>query len=233
MRKAAVTTVLLIAILFSLCACVGTQSEVVSGYLKAGSFAAVYDVDEILDLSNSVICLRFADGDTSERQISSGNVTGFDTSTTGEKTLTITYGNNILLTWDYEVVYSADPTKRIETSARIKEENTFYDSGCSTALELKKGDLKGAAALSFTLKYASDDVTPRVVIGAGWDYRIYSYGTGEWGVVVFTRDGSVKETLVFNVVTQGADTPPDIKSIKISDGEKDYDLPDAGGESDA
>lgn len=233
MRKAAVAAVLLAVISFSLCACLGTQSEVVSGYLKAGSFVSVYDVDETLDLSDSVLCLRFSDGTTGERKIEGSYISGFDTSTTGEKSLTVTYGEKIVLIWDYEVVYSADPTKQIKTSARLKAENTFYDAGCSTSLELRKGDLQGAAALSFTLKYSSSDATPRIVVGADWDYRIYSYGSGEWGVVVFTRDGSVKENLSFNAVTQGAETPPDIKSIIISDGEKDLDLPDAGGESDA
>lgn len=232
MRKAC-AVVLATIIVFSLCACVGTQTEVVSGYLKAGSFASVYDVDEILDLENSVLVVRFSDGTTEERKILDSYVSGFDTSTTGEKTLTVSYGKNIVLNWEYEVIYSADPTRQIKTTARVEAENTFFDGGCSTALELKKGDLEGVAALSFTLSYSETGVVPSIVTASGWDFRIYSYGEGEWGAVLFAPDGDIEERLIFNVVGQGASEPPHIGAIKVSDGKSDYNLPDTGGNDNA
>lgn len=225
--------ILIFAILFTLCACVQTQAEVVSGYLKAGSFAYVYDVDEILDLEKAVLVVRFSDGTTEERKIEDSFVDGFDTSTTGQKTLTVTYGEKISLTWDYEVLYSADPTKEIKTTARASSETTFYEGGCSLEITLNKGNLEGIAAMSFTISYADSAVVPTIVIASGWDYGIYSYGAGQWGAVVYAPDGNTEEKLVFNVVGQGAAEPPHIGTVKVSDGKSDYDLPDAGGNDNA
>ncbi|MDD4689572.1 MAG: cellulase family glycosylhydrolase [Eubacteriales bacterium] len=137
--------------------------------IEAVDLRANYGVGDVIDRNTGIINLKYADGTIEAMPFSNGGftVTGFDSATTGNKTLTIKYGA-FTTTFDYKVVpdlkaitvtglkdsYSAD--EPVDTTKAWV--NIEYIDGSTDKVRL---DLSGASVVK---KSSTDTNTVTVVI---------------------------------------------------------------------
>lgn len=224
MKKVAFVLILILLALGS-SACLGSRTPVSVNFVTAPP--EVFDVDESFpeDLRGVI---GYDDGSTEIFVIKQENIEDFSTTTTGEKRAQLVV-DGVKKTFSYVVEYLPQPTKEILTDARLSVLETASLNGSSCVLALDCGQLNKVDAVSFTVECtrafgATLEITPEI---EGWDVRIREY-TASAKVVAFRRGGEplagTEEFL--RIATVGyADAAFSCKDVVVTDGERDYDLP--------
>ena len=221
-----VLMILLFALSFVACTGKGEPESVDFDFDLPESF----DVDSLFPTEGKEGIVTYRDGSTGTFSLTKDNIVGFDTSTTGEKTARLVY-KGAEKTFSYVVTYAANPTKEILTSARVSIQEAASLNGATVALRLTVGDLVGVQAVSFTIECnrsfgSTLEITPII---EGWDVRIKEYSSSA-KVVAFRRGGmaiSADADFLQVSVVGYKDAVFSVKEVVLTDGTKEYDLPNA------
>lgn len=217
---------------FGLVGCKNNKAEtVVSAVIVEGSVKDTFDVDEDFCYDSAKLNVAFGDGSVKEIAVDSGMVTGFDTSTTGRKTLTITYGG-IAVYAEYEVVYLNYPSREIVTTARLNVNQSVYPTGIGREIVLSGGEENGFRAVLFTVKGNVDLCDGSLnTLDISTTFAVTSYFVDAKTIkFIFASktgfaDGSIA-VINFAGVTNAEIY---LTETVISDGKSDYYLPDTKG----
>lgn len=236
MTKKIVVFFLSIALAITLFGCIATPETTIS-FVEIGqnSFKDIYDIDEELNFEKIEVIVKYKSGDALTVPCSADMVFGFDTKTTGDKTLYVSYKGIKSTIKEYKVVNIGNETVSIKTSCRVVLQSEALPNAASYAFSLNIGDLSKVSAISFTIKSDSDiGVTPdkkNVEITnllTGWQAESYRVDKYTLKILVYKASGlDISKDLSFatlNVIEQEAVTVT-VSSITVSDGEKDYYLP--------
>ena len=226
-------SLLIISVLCLACilfGCNDKKGNIVSIKATDGILKSTYDVDEVVDLDSLKVTVVYADG--SEEEVSDDIViTGFDTSTTGSKTMTVTYKGEYSFDFPYSVVYSVMPSQQISTSARIVVDQRPYPTAVSRLVGVKIGSLEGIEAVTFTVESA-DKIKGKYeceMLRGGWDYRITDFGERSFKIVVFRNGGNTitsdADIFALNFFSVSNSFSIGINNVTVTDGTKDYALP--------
>lgn len=229
------TAVVIIVIsCFGLAACKNRDAEIaVSAVIVDGSVKETFDVDEEFCFDTAKLSVTFKDGSVREIAVDDTMLTEFDTSTTGLKTLTITYGG-IVLNAEYEVVYLNYPSREIVTKARLNVNQSAYPTGIGREIVLSQGEESGFCAVYFTVK-GSDFLCDKSLntLDISTKYNVtatpYFVDTKTIKFIIVSKtdfaDGNIA-VINFAGVTNAEVS---LTEIVVSDGTKDYYLPDTKG----
>lgn len=235
--KIASLCLLIVIIAAIFCGCSTASGEVKSVDIRLNSFKTTYNVDEKPDLSAAYIIVTYTDGNTASFVIDNNMLKGFDTSTTGSKTLYAEYMGIKSGTVGYEVVYN-HAANAINTDARLKLLESDYSTGSQYQISLKIGSLAKVSALSFTLQ--SVDLLDELGISegslylstdlVGWQFTKKIVSSKELRVLLFNADGSdltenavIMTMIITNNLVKDAEVIVDY--IELTDGENKYSLP--------
>lgn len=219
---------------FGLAACKNKDAEIaVSAVIVDGSVKDTFDVDESFCYDTAKLSVTFKDGSVKEIPVDSSMLTEFDTSTTGLKTLTVTYGG-ITVNAEYEVVYLNYPSREIATKARLKVNQSAYPTGIGREIVLSQGKDCGFRAVYFTVKgsdYLCDKSLNTLDISTKYNVTVTPYfvDTKTIKFIIVSKtdfdDGNIA-VINFAGVTNAEII---LSEIVVSDGTKDYYLPDVKG----
>ena len=229
MRKTAVVVVLILAAVF-LFGCTKTQSEVTKIYVKDGSIKYTFDIDEDFCYGDGILVVGYADG-VREVVITSDMIDNFDTVTTGKRTLNISYGGKTT-TFDYEVVYSKYPSKKIKTDARLTINQTEYPTGIGRSVSVRTGSLQNINAIYFTVKGNAKlcDSLSTVDVQSEWEIKKYFVNASCVKIIAYSKEGISGSGEVATINFAGVKNAEIVLSeITVSDGKEDWYLPDTGG----
>lgn len=203
--------------------------------VAANSFKASYAVDEALVLDGSFVLVSYTSGDVDRVQITADMVEGFDTSTTGNKTVRVTYK-----TFSREIAYSVyNPemaSRAIRTTARFTLYADRTDDAVIYSIKLFSGDLREVRAATFTLTSgASLGIHPDLgnvtcssdAENLAYDMSLSASGTS-LKIVVFDPNGQTLDPngVFFRIrVTQSDNRSVWLSDNTVSDGRNDYYLP--------
>ena len=118
--------------------------------VKPNSFKSTYAVDEYLDLAGAFIDVVYSSGDTERVSITSDMVVGFDTATTGNKTLMVTY-KTLSQAITYSVYNPEMASRPIRTTARFTLYADVIEDDIVYTIKVALGDLTELRAATFTL----------------------------------------------------------------------------------
>ena len=219
---------------FGLAACKNKDAEIaVSAVIADGSVKETFDVDEEFCFDTAKLSVTFKDGSVKEIAVDSGMLTEFDTSTTGLKTLTITYGG-IVLNAEYEVVYLNYPSREIVTKARLKVNQSAYPTGIGREIVLSQGEEGGFRAVYFTVKgsdYLCDKSLNTLDISTKYNVTVTSYfvDTKTIKIIIMSKKGFADGTVAIINFAGVTNAEIILSEIVVSDGTRDYYLPDVKG----
>lgn len=239
MKKVLPTIFSLIAVCFFACVLFACSERKIESYsLSDNAFPTEYKVDAVLDASGAFVIAKYADGKEEKIKITADMVTGFDSSTTGTKTMTIKY-NDFEETLSYRVYNPENSSREIVTTARLGLSVYFApdDEYVEYTVTLEKEKLPICAML-FTLNGdATLGVTrakSNLTLTSSLSAETTSYRSD------LSSDGKSLTLLVFNVdgetltdggqiikirIDKGNKTPVRLKGITVSTAERDYYLP--------
>lgn len=232
----AVIFVLIILTVVSFAAC--SERKITEVTLASNSFPTEYKVDAPLDLTGAFVVLRYSDDNVERKEITVDMVEGFDTATTGEKTLTVKYGD-FSVSHTYRVYNPENAAKEIITTARLTL--SAYESGeyIEYTLRLNMGDLESISAISFTLQSETN-----LGIGAAkTNLTVSSEGLNASYGNSLSDDGTTLKTVIFETdgqtlmretgviakirINGGNNRAVTVKDVVLSDGSRNYYLPSA------
>lgn len=243
-KRIAALILILVCICAGLVACNGKKGEIVSVTITEGILKKTYDVDEVLPLDSLSVQVTYKNGDV-EEVAQNIKVVGFDTATTGNKKMTITYLDAYSVEYEYDVVYSAMPSQSIETRARIAVSQRAYPTGVSREVTVRKGELETVEALYFTVSSSESlkerrkqpdsdeyDVITKYEVEpliGGWNYRVSEINDKSFKMVVYRVGGELidrdKSVIAINFFAMNGSFSMQIKDVVITDGSKDLVLP--------
>lgn len=236
MKRNLIVIIIILALVFCLCACTSeTSSNIKSLQIKANSFNDLYDVDEELDLKAIEIIVLYKNGESLIVPCTQSMVVGFDTTTTGDKSLYVVYNNVKSTPWEYKVVNKGNETRSIVTSSRLKVQSSELPNAASYAFFIKKGDLGKISGIVFTVYCASGlgvridktniDITN---LPSGWEAATERIDGNSLKLLVYKTSGrdidSDLSLVTLNIIEEKL-VPIVVKEITLSDGENDYYLP--------
>ena len=228
-----ILTLLFLTLSVSLFAC--SERKIESVTLPANSFKSDFVVDERLDLTGTYVVVRYSGGEEEEVEITPDMISGFDTTTTGGKTLSVRY-KDFVMDSSYRVFNPENAAKEIVTKARLI---LYADKGADYidyTVRLSSGDLTNVAAVDFTLTSTdplgiNDDLSNISAVSdntyAHYESKLSSDGK-KLKTVVFCTDGRAfaDGSIVIKLkVNGGENRSVSLKNITVSDGKKDYYLP--------
>lgn len=114
----------LFACVFSFAGCQGNEKELINIGLSK-EIKTEYAINEKIDLNDAKLVLTYNDDSQKEMTISNDMITGFDTTTVGEKTLTISY-NAKEIKVAYKVYIKDFDTIMNNVSINFLNESKFY-----------------------------------------------------------------------------------------------------------
>ncbi len=234
--RQAVVIIIIIILALSFASCTTEHiSNVVSIDIDNNSFKDLYDVDEQLDLTKATVTATYKSGDKVTVPCTSTMIVGFDTATTGEKSMYITYNKVKSSLWEYRVVNKGNETRSITTSSRIKVSSSELPNAASYAFSITAIDLEKISAINFTVTSTSE-------IGAnidksnieitnlpnGWKAAPERIDAYTLKLLVYKTSGmDIDSDLSFatlNIIEQNI-VPITVSGITVSDGVQDYYLP--------
>ncbi len=216
---------------FGLAACKNKDAEIaVSAVIADGSVKETFDVDEEFCFDTAKLNVTFKDGSVKEVAVESSMLTGFDTSTTGLKTLTVTYGE-IVLNAEYEVVYLNYPSREIVTKARVSVNQSAYPTGIGREIVLSQGEDCGFRAVYFTVKGNGDLCdkslnTLDISTNLGVTVTSYFVDTKTIKFIIVSKTGFVDGSIAVINFAGVTNAEVSLTEIVVSDGTRDYYLPD-------
>ena len=139
--------------IFSLAGCGDKKSGSILGSVAleidrievTGNYKTQYNLNEQLDIDGIEVTVYYTNGTSKTVAITASNITGFDTSTTGNKTITITYGTKIV-TFGISVVNLAG-IDRLEVTSNCKTEYNIGETLDLTGLEVTVWYLDGTSTV--------------------------------------------------------------------------------------
>jgi hypothetical protein len=201
--------------------------------LADGSFKASYAVDETLDLSAASINVGYSKG-TENVAVTSDMVSGFDTRTTGTKTLTVTY-ESLETDFTYAVYNPENASKDIVTTARLILYAVEANGAAVYTVNLSVGDLSGIMAVSFSLESdeslgITKDLSETSITAEPekWSCASAYKSSAKLKAVIYADGGNAfgsDGTLCVIKISGGTNRAVALKEITVSDGKKDYCLP--------
>ena len=223
--------IILLMGLLLLCSCQKDKFKAESIHLQHSAFAVNYCVDQELNLDG--VNLRLVNGKGQYRDIpcTMDMIVGFDTSTTGQKTLHAVYEGLTSNEISYLVYNKDDASRQIVTKTRIGIQKTVSEDKTTFELNLRSCDIN-VRAFSFRITgidASFRDGLPEVtgtVMGKMTDY--YWKKTSNDGInVLISGDEPQNTDAFFSFTWEGADRSIKIEDIVVSDGVTDYYLPTA------
>lgn len=203
--------------------------------VAANSFRSSYAVDEKLSLDGSFVNVTYSSGDAERIQITADMVEGFDTATTGNKTLKVSYK-----TFSREISYSVYNPEMASRAIRTTARFTLYvdktDDETIYSIKLAAGDLSEVRAATFTLTSASslgiasdlgNTTCTSDAENLAFDASLSAGGTA-LKIVVFDPNGGTLDPngAFFRIrVNKGENRSVWLSDNMISDGKSDYYLP--------
>ena len=226
---------------FSATACNKKKGDIVSVKVSEGVLKKTYDVDEVIDMDRLSVEVAYENGDV-ENIAEDITISGFDSSTTGSKTMKIGYKNEYFIDYNYDVVYSVMPSQKIETSARVTLAQRPYLTGVSRQMDVKTGDLNNIEALYFTvvcsesIKSTDKDSGATInkyeceILLSGWNCKISEISDRSFKVIVYRAGGGLlnkdSSVLALNFFAMSGSFNAQIKDVTVTDGERDFVLPE-------
>lgn len=212
----------------------GCAARVASVAFRNNAFADTYTVDETVNYDAAFLTVTYSDGSAKDVNITPEMVTGFDTATTGKKTLTVTY-EGTALTHEYYVYNAENAQRPVVLTDRVFLDRAENESGTRIYLYYKKTSEFSPLAISFTLE-ADKDLFEKD------KEDLLSVRTPDDSTAVFKAVSNKKIRVIINRVNAGSlpayseilcvKLPSGIaaneilvKEITLSDGKQDYYLP--------
>ena len=223
----------LFLLLSALCGC--SKRTLNSVEIKKNSFKTTYEVDEALDLTGAYVLLTYSGDDKEEIPVTEEMVQGFDTATTGVKTLTVVYKGVESEPFSYRVYNPENASREVLTRARLL---LYADPGneyIDYTVRLNAAGLPVTAA-SFTLTSEQSlgvdaDLGNATAVSdswsATWSAKLASDGK-KLRIVVFYEDGRTftdGSVMIRLRINGGDNRSVRLANITVTDGEKDYYLP--------
>ncbi len=236
MTKKLIILLVIVSLSFALFGCLqNDETSIVSISLAETSIKEIYDIDEELNLENIIITAKYKNGKSLQVPCTADMVIGFDSKTSGDKSLYILYKGVKSLVKAYKVVNKGNETVLINTTCRLNVESEELPNAASYAFSLEIGDLSNVSAITFTLKSISDmgvaidkmnlDITN---VLPGWQAESYRVDKYTLKILVYKTTGlDINQDLSFatlNIIEEEIVTIT-ANSITVSDGESDYYLP--------
>lgn len=225
---------LLLILSFSACI-TDYENNVAAIELQANSFKDVYDVDEELNLDTIILAVKYKSGQQVILACSKDMVVGFDTKTTGDKSLHVAYKDVKSAVWEYKVVNKGNETVSISTSCRLAVFSEVSPNAASYSISINNGDIANIKGIIFTIKSVSDlgvsvdksnlEITN---LPSGWIAEGSRTDKNTLKILVYKVSGmDISSTLSFATVNILAQQRVNItiNNITVTDGEKEYYLP--------
>ena len=218
--------------LFSSC----SERKITGISVRANSFPNTYEIDADYDeiLPGAYLTVSYSDGETEEVKITKDMIFGFNTQTTGNKTMYVQYKEFRSEDIKYTVYNPENVSRDISTTARLTLR--VYDN--ATAMEytvsLSKGNLPSVRAIQFTLESENSlSVTENqsnvsVLIGQEkLSYYTTLASDKKLKVVVYTENGAtIDNGIVIKLkIDNSVNAKVKLSEITVSDGQNDYYLP--------
>lgn len=203
-----------------LCACTAVEEIA----LIENGVKTEYSVDEEFP-KDAKISVKYQGGRTETVNIGGGNVSGFDTSTSGTRTMTVNYGGKSLAV-EYNV------KGRVNTGARVTAEADFSEDSVKVTLRLSGLDTFGVSLYAIKIKttYSADKLGDAVVRTTvdGWTVEtVESAGTVSALFYDPNAEIPISADGAFAEITFGRVTSSDGTEIYFSGGSAGYDEIDA------
>lgn len=132
----------------------------------------VYQLGESLDLSGLVVTGSYSDGSTRTETVTAANVSGFDSSTTGTKTLTIAVGGQ---TTSYTITVKGAATSDVDVYYRTHIQNVGWQYDC------KNGEVSGTSGMGLRLEAIQIQlVQSGYDLGVAYRTHIQNIGWAPW-----------------------------------------------------
>lgn len=233
------STVLIIMLIISTLFCITfsgcSKREITHITVRSNSFMQKYSVDAELKLDSAFIDVHYSGGETEEINITAEMLTGFDTSTTGNKTMLVEYKGFKSDEIPY-VVYNPEGAHReVLTTARLAFFASETASGTEYSILFDKGDMTDANAILFTIESEEsldidencDNVTASIDDPNINFYPSLFQNERKLRVLVYhTNAGQLNHGTLLKLRIEGGDNCDiQISNITVSDGQKDYYLP--------
>lgn len=234
--KRMLSLVFALILLLSLSACIiDYEDAVASIVIPLNAVKDVYDVDEELNLDPILLTVTYKSGQEVTIPCTIDMIVGFDTTTTGDKTFYISYKNVKSVVMEYKVVNKGNETVNINTSCRLASSSEALINAASYSFNLNNGDLKNIKAIIFTIKSTSDlgvnvnktnlEITNLL---SGWQAESDRIDKNTLKILLFKISGMDIDTTLpiatVNIIEQNKVSIV-VSNIIVSDGEKDYFLP--------
>lgn len=204
--------------------------NIVSFSLDETTANLTFDVDEQFCYDAATIKAVFSDGTEKAVPVTADMVVGFDSTTTGTKSLTISY-KGIERDYVYEVVYKKYPSREIVTAARIELKQVPYATGIGREVLLTEG-LSGVRGISFCIKSdsdLSDSKLNTLDIAGDWEINAQYVGAGEIRLVLYRTEGFSSGSIATINFAGVTNAEIRLTDIVLSDGKTDTYLPDTQG----
>lgn len=231
MKKA----VLFITLLFTALLLLGCQEEKTpeSICLLHSEFSPEYAIDEELQLENVNLLLVYDNGNTTKTiPCTAEMIRGFDTSTTGTKTLRAAYKGLESNAISYTVYNPEDISREIKTTTRIDILKTVSSGSTTFDFRLLPEDVT-VRAISFHLETTMDlssELTDLVgtIDGAMDDFYWRKTSTKGINILISGSERGQSSGAFFHLMILSEEVDIRLTEITVSDGVNDYYLPRVG-----
>ncbi|HKL73435.1 MAG TPA: bacterial Ig-like domain-containing protein [Clostridia bacterium] len=212
---------------------------VVQVVIKPNSFKESYEVDEQLNFASIFILITYDNGENVYVQCDNTMVKGFDTLTTGEKQLYVEYGGVKSESFDYEVFYSIDNSKKILTSARLEYTKGVNNEILGYGITYYCGDLINVNAIMFSL-YGEQSLSVNndlsnlsLELPTGWSYYVEYISEQTLRILLYNKDNEVglstNASFIVSINKGNSEAVTWLKDIEVStigDNATKYYIPD-------
>lgn len=131
-----------------------------------------YQIGEALDLSGLVVTGTYSDGSTRTETVTATNVSGFNTTTAGTKTLTITVGGQ---TTSYTITVNSATSSDVDVYYRTHIQNIGWQYDC------KNGEVSGTSGYGYRLEAIQMQlVQSDYDLGIAYRTHIQNIGWAPW-----------------------------------------------------
>lgn len=214
---------------------VGCQPSIDEVYVRANSFNANYAIDSNINYQGAFLVVEYSDDTKEDVAITPDMISNFNTSTTGQKTMTISY-QEYKIDVDYLVYNPENASLEILTSSRLSLACGKSLTHAEYTVSYRKGDLSILKAVTFTLKTSStlgiEEDESLLEVGYlpdGWtyDFLIVNATTVKFVVYAYENAGINSDANLINVMVLGKDvaSSPTLIDVTVSDGINNYRLP--------
>lgn len=213
-----------------------SERKMIGISIRANSFLDAYEIDTDYDaiLPGAYLVATYSDGESEEVKITKDMIIGFDTKTTGNKTMYAEYKGFRSEDVKYTVYNPENLSRNVLTTARMSVR--VYDNAVAMeyTISLSKGDLSIVRAIQFTLESENSlSVTENqsnlyVLIGQQkLSYYTSLVSDKKLKAVVYTENGASIDngTVIKFKIDNSINAKVKLSEITVSDGQNDYYLP--------